>query len=304
MTLSHELMHAHVRELLGAIFTGPDPLALDDRFEGFYQRYVEFAKNGFNPRDHKLSDSLRFAILNYCVWRKHLDQLTVSTNPPKTQIGVPQADELYGLMKAYFRDINEVVVHALDFHYFYSSNSELYLRYLWLSWSTVPSILPNLEHYILRTLASVSSKFHTPLGDRFNSTFSEFKEAIADLRKRVPTNILLKDVDAFLGDETKIKSLKKKFLYAGYLASIVAKYLRSSSMHAVLSGADPNAATTDAGIVYALSPGEFSSNRVESLVLFLVDRLRRRLAEPEVENSDELFRSAWVLCAASSSGQE
>ena len=99
---------------------------------------------------------------------------------------MPEPESLRAALADYFRDINEIVVHALDFKYFYNANRELYVDYLWESWATVPSVLANPEHYLLRTFAVISTTQHGSPTERFHQAFGFVKTRIECFSFRVP----------------------------------------------------------------------------------------------------------------------
>lgn len=306
MTFSHELMHAHVREILGAIFSDV-PLDSPGDLARFHEQYVAFLRNGFDPRSHKLIDSLRFSIFNYCLFRDDIDrrvrvrrESANTTHSDRAGQVIPTLHDLHLLLIRYYRDINELIVHVLDFNYFYHRNATLYLNTLWKSWSTVPSVLVNLEHYILRSLAAISTK--KPQGtasERFDYAFREFSTVIEGLHSQNPSNALLALATEYLNDEQNKRLLGMQFLAAAYLGNIANCYMRSSQLHALLDGVDAFASMTDDGPHYALEHGEFPTKPVESILSFLVDRLRRSL-NAEANGDELLYRSAWVFVIAAS----
>lgn len=66
------------------------------------------------------------------------------------------AQRVLYLFKEHHSEIEELMVHALDFLYFYNSESDLYLKHIWSSWATIPGVNRRLEKYILRSLVTVS----------------------------------------------------------------------------------------------------------------------------------------------------
>ena len=199
MTLSHELMHSHVRDILAAIFSSADPTQLSaSDFRAHCVRYERFLRDGFSKCNPGLRDCLRFAIFNYCRFRVAFDTAASAPAPvdggDRTVHGNVhdlRPEEMRRALATYYKDINEIIVHVLDYHYFFNGKSALYIDVLWESWATVPAVLVNLEHYRLRTLAAIST---TEVGiptERFQSSFRALRERLQRLTNARPPNVLL-----------------------------------------------------------------------------------------------------------------
>ncbi len=68
MTLTHELMHAHVRAMFSVIFKD-----LDERFEQYYDDFKSCHEGQNVSRRWKLIESLRLIVLNYLLQKKTFD---------------------------------------------------------------------------------------------------------------------------------------------------------------------------------------------------------------------------------------
>ena len=168
MTLTHELLHGHVRELISAILIGSDDdpsSAFDSAFK-FYETERDTLRRPNRQRNRNSDsrealgvtqlDSLRFIIFYYC------EQVTVFgslTRPPRfsktddnlTEAGRPRlsADAVRDVLETEYRNISEIMVHVLDYNYFYDAQPEVYLPFVWESWSKVPAVQKNVSHYLL-----------------------------------------------------------------------------------------------------------------------------------------------------------
>jgi hypothetical protein len=50
--------------------------------------------------------------------------------------------------------VEEIIVHVFDFLYFYGRDIEKYVRSLWLSWGTIPTINSRVKDYVIRTICA------------------------------------------------------------------------------------------------------------------------------------------------------
>ncbi|NQV28106.1 MAG: hypothetical protein HQ518_27455 [Rhodopirellula sp.] len=325
MTLSHELMHSHVRELLPAIFStrpakSPDPTATgshpdmaapspptelpDDVIEGFLKEFRSF-HDGKPLQDFRLKQSLRFVILNYCIFRRGYDpqaeRIARGTTETKLKIEarIPPKNELWSYFRSYYRDINEIMVHVFDYHYFYNGAVTIYLPVLWESWLTVPSVLVNIDHYVVRSLATVSTTLHGSLSDRFDLAIDQLKQKIKKLQETAGDSVLVQRLLERLDGEESKTELFLKFLPAAYLAEATYKFLLASGIQAVLYK-DKNVKSQDGASVYPLKAGEFEAIEIGSPIPLIADRLRRHVEDGDVGTLSVQHRSAWLYlaCAA------
>ena len=309
MTLSHETMHSHVRDLLGAIFS-PYPGnggTTAESFSSSYEKYKKFINEDIPPDN--LLESIRFGIFNYCRFRKDTEKNPRNTGTSKT-IDLSYLDlsekDFYELLMTYYNYMNEVMVHTLDFRYFYDSNAELYIDYLWESWSTVPSVLADPEHYILRTIAAISIRFNGSLMNKFNHSLNLLKDRIDQLFLQLPHNVLLARVKEILnGPPTAlmIPSLSNQ-----YLAELSAHTLFASELNSILID-DPLVESKveeeeeEEQLHYMMNTGEFNGVPIQSPVSLLVDRIHK-LRKHEDCDFDSEYSSAWLFMVASSLSEE
>jgi len=308
MTLSHELMHAHVRDLLSAILRSPNPeMISENAFEQYHAKLCEYHKGG-GP-EVSLIDTLRLGILNYCVFRYGCDRLAdqlqrgEKSTSRKEDFKVPDADRLLDWLRSYYRSINEIMAHVLDYHYFFNAKPSVYLQALWLSWSTVPAVLENLEHYILRTVVTVSTKTNGTIDQRFEAALGITAEYIVKLSEAHPDNILLQCARSYVQDGSRVRRLRILFLPHSYLAELTATLLVSNHIHTALITLSHDAEPSGEGYKYSIDTAEFQGKPVEAPVAFVAARLLRALQEAKEELSLE-YTSAWLFLALASAVRE
>lgn len=59
----------------------------------------------------------------------------------------------------WFDDLEEMLVHAFDYLYFYGFDDERYVRGIWQSWSVIPNIESRVPQYVLRTAVALLTQY-------------------------------------------------------------------------------------------------------------------------------------------------
>ena len=174
--------------------------------------------------DESLHDSVQFALFNYCRFRRAMEGIVqmAKGNQIEAEIDFDEINEgeLVRLYRKYYRMMNEIIVHTLDFTYFFESQPELYIDYLWQSWATVPSVHVDPEHYILRTLAATSTAMSGPFKTRFDDATTLFITRIEKAIECSPSTILFRRVRALLKDDKSRNGIKALALAHQYLAEL------------------------------------------------------------------------------------
>jgi len=305
MTLTHELMHAHVRALLSAILKATDDRELEKDFARYYSDLYAYHKR--KAGRWKLIQSVRSMILNFFVQKRACEEFMNGSAKTSYEATVNQLDvrfpenpdALRQWMREDFRDLNEIMVHVCDYHYFYNSNDELYLGLLWESWSTVPSVLSEIDHYVFRSLVAVATKEPGEIKERFDLSLRILTQNLEQILDRRPQNPVVECALTFLRDPNRHGSLLLRFIPALYLAEVTLKFLVSGRIQAELVSGDSNFEVEKGEYIYHIETGEFPGFDISSPVGFLADRLRRSLRGIS-SSVDEEHASAWVLLACAS----
>ena len=327
LTLSHELLHAHVKGLFAIILKSttvpPGDSSLSNLIQSYRSWAGEIQKDGKAVGRMSVLDFLRFRTFAFVdgiqkAATSEIDQ----PNEGETEllkVG-PQSSDAYEIerFKNSFGYLNEIVVHVLDLHYFYNEAEDLYLSSLWKSWATVPGVADKLDWYILRSLVAAASKdtdgitweCFGVLGDRLPKSHKNlnlrFKTAVSDLVSLVedlcanghdlPT---LRAVLARLADPDALKWLRTNFYPCYLFAEIVKEFFYSRKLKNYFDNfADKLAEQDEKGNpVYLLDTLHFPGLRITNPIAFLRDRLMR---DPKEASEDEEMRSAWLLLALAS----
>ncbi len=183
MTITHEMLHSHVRLVLTSIFYGHEENTADQNFDLFYNRYVSSMLDK-NIDDYSLIDSIRNIILSYCCNTIYCGSLTNEMKYDSIytddgyRVEVPEQNNFWELFRNENRNLNEIFVHVLDLHYFYGGRASKYIPLIWCSWSAVPHINADIRQYILRSLLTIASKIDNNPYERWKLSILRFRDIL------------------------------------------------------------------------------------------------------------------------------
>ena len=177
MTLTHEMVHGHVRNLLSLLF---QVKAIDNptkKWKSIFDIFDEFRRKS-KSSDYSLIDSLRNVILTYVSYSKTFGSITNIYNQPRREkirkkFPFLNKEKLKRQFELENRNINEIIVHVLDLRYFYVSRVNTYIPLIWRSWAVLPHVKSDLDQYILRSLLTISSVRLGSESERFNQSCSD-----------------------------------------------------------------------------------------------------------------------------------
>lgn len=313
LTFSHEYMHAHVRELI-SIILGPQNGASngsyekvgDTKFSEISDKYNKFIKNNNSNEQYTTLDCLAFSIIRFYQSMEYYEDCNARIKAGKllkrTQFEVREisADWLRSVIQApgNWKLLNELVVHVLDYQYFYDGSNEIYIPVLWESWSTVPQVRGNLDLYIFRTLASLVSNT-SEVKDRgseqskaknqehrFELAFSELQNKLEEIRKNGKGTQLIDEAIEFMGIEENKDHLGSKVIVSLGLIDDIMSIIHHPSIHASVIH-DPKLTNE----VYPFGKLDFSGVKVTSPVAFLQSQVFNE-EHVEVDNNNEVL-SIW-----------
>lgn len=310
-TLTHELLHSHVRGLLATILSEKSREGLNtSTFKDFHGQFLAWMRSDQHPAT--LIDCIRFVIFSFASGRHSaLDILkkkavrSTSDGQTKLEHRVPTGDELFSqFFRSSLHLLEEIFVHTLDLHYFYNGNRDLFLEVLWESWTTVPAVVSDLEHYLLRSIVACASIDRSPartLEQRRDESISLLRQKLKDLGDITPKNLFLHEALSCLNKSDTLKRIRLLFTPSIYLADMVATLLFSSSIQSKFWTGDRKIDSKDGASTYLMDTLEFTGGSVSNPVAFLMDRVLRQRTEQFT--FDEEYRSAWVLLATASASR-
>jgi hypothetical protein len=324
LTLTHELLHSHVKGLLATIFSGPgapgsqNATAFLDYVREYKRLSAELDGDSSCQSRWNVLCFLRFRIFAFCdgifaIVSKY-PGCRVDTASGASRILLGPDPDLHGELARFnnaYGFLNELIVHVLDFHYFYDTSNRLYLSTLWKSWSNVPGVADKMEWYILRSLVAISvaninglCREDYPdivdLDKKFESAVNALDAVVEELIGAGGSGPMLDIVLAKLRTPEIRSWLRQAFFPSHLLAQVIKQFLYSPKLRRYFDTFDdPLADRNEKGEpTYQLDSFEFTTGPIKNPIALLRDRLTRELNGQK--SSGEDARSAWLFLALAS----
>jgi hypothetical protein len=270
MTITHEMCHSIIRGVLGYLVPG----AINSKDYAAFRRCADLYNNIAAPST--LAEEITRFLLIALLGMEHVDNLERQQNPDHISAPV-----LLSVVDNWIHDAEEVMVHVLDFLYFYNGILDRYITSVWRSWSVIPAIRNRIPEYVLRTLcaARASTLRHTngiPMAYRM----------VADVLKTIDSSPYAAEALKYLDAEWE-KSLNQKLSVREPLIRIVSTFLYSQGIAGQLHDETQFASNAPSRAGYSLSPQRFSEELIDNPLKFI-----------EVYTGDDRPsgpRSAWLL---------
>jgi|GEM_PF-4777493 len=330
-TTTHEILHAHVRELIAAIFcetTGDEvPNPFDESLAAVvtgYRKYLAKSDNAASPTVSPLH-RLRYGLLEFAIeYRANIAKAKDKHGIEKTEFDADEMVEvtvtlphdiemIFRAFKKSFRLMEETVVHILDLHYFFAQDLELFSDSLWHSWSIVPSVIEKLDWYILRTLLALASTTngdqpYQRLADAAKILSDSLNKVIARQNGSVIASEVLRRLDTTSPDGTGgrrsspfLKWLDLLFPACLPLVDLTTKFLlnRQLAREFNLSRGD----TLDGEGHFPIDLPNFDTRGIANPIALIHDRLKIGLDSEgmrTISHTEMARRSAWLLLTLSS----
>lgn len=305
-TITHEMLHSHVRDLFAAIFThynGEEPLSFNESVLRSIEEF-ESANDGKNAGN--LLESIRFALIDYSfVYRNALEDFQkyhpsrVENDEHNLDISLPNSEKALNAFLRANKFTEEVIIHVLDLLYFYRGDSALFVDSLWNTWATVPSTVSKLDWYVLRTLLSLASTVDGNEFARLEQASRILVDRLKAMEERGRGVEIVREVIDRLDNQTRFKHwLELLFPPTIKIVDVARRILYHKEVAAEL------VKTTDPLVQlegYQLEPESFDEAGVESPVALIFDRLRRSADGDEELDAIKLARSSCAVLLAASS---
>jgi hypothetical protein len=289
MTLTHELLHGHVRKITAALFFAGEKFKSHEKEEYFFKNFIKQWERKL--KKGTLIDSIRNIIYTYCsftVTHGSLNAKPRATSPTQYNVVTPKnAKELRALLEKENRNISEIFVHVLDLHYFYASRVFEYIPLIWGSWAAVPHINGDLRQYILRSLLAISSKKKGSSEIRFNYAVSTLRELLDKHSTGQLDYAVIREVIKIL-DNMKIEEVYFEYFPSFHASLIIvdlvskvfiSQKIRSSLIDDPLvkwNGDELEEDRIEKKFYYEMPEG-FNDESIKSPISFLLDRMIKRL---------------------------
>lgn len=301
-TLTHEYMHAHVSSLLASLYPlAPRGGGAEIPFSQLNELYVQMFSNRGYPKN---PTALMQALI---MWAVH--HIFCIENCQKTSNGQPiqkafDEETIFLALRKWHHEVDEVIVHILDYHYFYRTDPDVYIKAIWLSWMALPFLPSRIREYLLRTICAVSSNQTGRPEERFTWCIRQIHTSLEELShfplfQKAEIQMVLRSLD----DPVLISDMRNKFV-CGWcpLVDATVHYLVSSQVQTALTKEFEEELQEDASYSYDLPRGTFEQRRIESPVAFMLEQLKLMLADrsDQMQKEDAEYYTLWMLTAVSS----
>jgi hypothetical protein len=321
-TMTHEMLHGHVRDLLHAVFDcvrDDDPKQIDQFWQHVSLRFtdhmIHHRTDGF-----MLIDSVRSVLLSYCCMVREMGSLTQLPSKPIKVSGAKQigqmwvsngATDLKRLLAEEDRSISGIIVHTLDLFYFYFDDFEAYNRAVWSSWRSVPAVLRDVRQYVLRMLLAYTSQDSGDVINRFARARNQVRDSVKRLNNDLERDPVLERAIELLDLPKKHSRHDSRILeahhplfqpfYAAVRIADLAKHCFASGRirEALFHKGIIRSFKGDSDFDFGLTAGEFSDRAVGSVAEFTAWRARSGEATSAKEEGGER-RTAWLFIACGS----
>jgi hypothetical protein len=313
LTVTHEMVHGHVRNLLSAVFQGDPSRAPGKKWREFYDRFKARCE-GKPPRKESLLDSLRAIIFAYCCCVRELGSLTWNTGHEtkcpasgeiRIRIDLYTPKSLWEILMREYRNISEIFVHILDLHYFYRSCISHYIHLIWSSWAKAPQVRGDLRQYLLRSLLVVSAKKQGTPYERFRLARAELAELLEAMRgpegTRIP--VIEEAVNLLKDNKYTEKSLFFPFYASLILVDLADHVFTSAKIRGAVNAGDPHlrpaivASSSEEWLDYDMPDG-FVDDVVKSPTAYIAHRLTHPTSLQDGRDTEAETAALFLACSS------
>lgn len=297
-TLTHELLHAHVRseimvEMYPIVETENGGLLNKESFSKY--KKIFSVENNYN---YTLKEFIQINFLLMAGMLK--ENLSSGGKEHKVKKTYDEA-VLYKTLKIWYKEIEEIIVHILDLLYFYNSDVNLYTKAIWISWLSLPFSVNNLEDYILRTICSITAtEKNVDRLKRFDWAIDILKRQLNDIKAINFVNSSYVDIVlSHLDNENIINKIRYRYTNAFVnLVDITAKFLFSSGLKSRLNQDSNLIETEGLGFSYNLNIDDCEDRTIESPIGLINEINRLNIFDTKnlnsLENNEIERRSMWM----------
>ncbi|MGA9762002.1 MAG: hypothetical protein WBQ14_06245 [Gaiellaceae bacterium] len=315
LTLTHEMVHGHVRNLLSLLFQGEPNEAPGPKWQAFYERFAAHVKDDVEtPGDFSLLDSLRSLVLIYCCLVQTHGSLTrPRSKRPKEETQTKlafdcflpdQASTLWTLFSSEYRNISEIFVLVLDLHYFYGSSLRTYLQLIWRSWAPLSQVRTDLPQYVLRSILAASTRSQGTSYSRFLEDRARVVEILEELVNEEFRGVeTIREALSILKAENESMKLLYPYSASLIIADTANNILTSSAIRAAVTGSDKHVTHGGAPdeleqqMKYDMPPG-FVDAYVMAPAILLADRVGGRVTDADSQTVERETVELFLACAS------
>ncbi len=302
-TLSHEFLHAHVGSLLSTIY----PLEGGEQGQIIPSAYA-FYKDRLNNTDspNNLLQYIQYWML-ITVQKLYEVEPTQQGADRRKHFKVLDESALFKQLKKHKHQIDEIIVHVLDFQYFYRSDTDLYIKAIWTSWLSLPVSISRIQEYLIRTICAISPKFgRSDRNEVFKNCVDKIRKQLQELKQFnnfINPEMIDKIIDE-LNNTKKDGYMQLQYVNAwAPLIDVVMQFLFSPAIKDGLISDSEAEAQEDGSYSYNFDAGNFDERRIQSPIIFLLDMLRKTM-DPDTINNISMekleFNTLWLFLVSSS----
>jgi hypothetical protein len=317
LTVTHEMVHGHVRSLLSVLFQGVANQQPKEKWDTFYDRFALTLK-GQSPAKPTFLDSLRAVVLAYCCLSANHGSMTreplVEEAPRdstlvRKKMHLLSRRRLWRQLEREYRNISEIIVHVLDLHYFYGSRLSTYIQLIWRSWAPLPQVRGDVRQYVLRSMLAIAPRTTGSTFERFTSASAMLRAYLAPLggTDKPPSVAIARALELLNNRDALRAQLFHPFSASVILADLAHDVLTSAAVREAVFAADRHALpkesedADEAWLEYTM-PSGFVDARVLAPAVFLADRLAAQKAH--LDGALEAETALLLLACCSESDTE
>lgn len=224
LTVTHEIAHILVQVLLTHIY--PDL----NQSEGLQIAEI-IAKKGYRAANWLMA--ARQLLLEGIIG---MEQAESGQEIPMDDL----AEELPTIAIRQRREAQEIIVHTLDFWYFYRGEPDFYIKSIWHSWCAIPGIEDRVPEYLMRTLCAVSvNLLRESAENRFPAALRGVRDTLKSLKAEGGVlsdyiSIALEHIDRIERDSDSGKDFERQYSARLLLVRLVGIFLASDRLAAKL----------------------------------------------------------------------
>lgn len=292
LTLSHEFLHAHVVGILHGLLPVNDE-EMDD---------LIFLWNKHDPDKLTLAQSSQLTIMQFVYFRYVIDNSREAAEKKRKPGKIVSEDASVNvtkentvrLLERHWDYMNEIIVHVLDYSYFYDEDDWLYVSSLWHSWSLIPSVSTRLEYYIQRTICALASADKTPTEKSdYNIIFDNAVKRFLENLGKFQNSQVAESVIEILKFRDSLERIRNEFAGNWKLVFFIRTYLFSARLKSKLRADSTRGGPNYSGRAYEFLPLYFNGESPESPVGFLLERFRKTASDGN--NLDYEKLSLWQM---------
>ena len=302
-TLTHEFLHAHVRGILSSFYPGTKDHTISGHL---YDMYRRSKKESIQPEN--LLKFLQLLLMDTAHnFYFHNGNGKKESHEYKPIPGPLPEQKILDALKISYHTIDEIMVHILDYHYFYSADPDIYVEAIWSSWLTLPVFIARIPEYLMRTIATVASGRPANRKDRFEYSLKKVEDCLKRLENSPCIDkAKLRQVLQKLNDPDVVTRMRSEFynVWVTWIDVILRFLFSRESIKEALKREDSPLMTLqdDESYAYDVKEGTFIRSRVKNPFLFLIQNRKSAFSSTPIPNEIAVeFHTLWLFSALSAS---